>query len=101
MVLASDPEWLCGVDVAAPGQLHFATHLPLMERMQILRRCFSHSEVRRSISISEEPGVHPSQTVQNAQLPGSAGHAFRRCMSSTQRYVFCRTVAYMHMHGSL
>lgn len=49
MVLASDPEWLCGVDVAAPNQLHFAKHLPLIDRMRMMRNCFSDSEVKHLV----------------------------------------------------
>lgn len=71
MVLASDPEWLCGVDVAAPGQLHFATHMPLMERMRMLRGCFSDSEVK---SLSHSVWRAPTPDHLNAHLQGCSSH---------------------------
>eukprot|EP00892_Ulva_mutabilis_P008408 jgi/Ulvmu1/593/UM001_0601.1 len=54
VVLASDPEWLCGIDVAAPNQLRFAEHLPVMERMRMLHKFFSEHEYETAQSYAHD-----------------------------------------------
>ena len=45
MVLVADEWHACGVDVAAPEQLSFSAHLPLLDRLRSLPDCFSDAEV--------------------------------------------------------
>jgi hypothetical protein len=46
VALAAEPWRAVGVDVAAPDQLRFQPHLPLMQRIRSLLNCFSEHEVR-------------------------------------------------------
>ena len=48
MVLVAEPWRACGVDVAAPNQLHFNSHLPLLQRLRSLPNCFADVEVQHT-----------------------------------------------------
>lgn len=75
VVLIAEPWHICGVDVAAPDQLHFQPHLPLLQRVLSLPDCFSDGEVRARLACSA--GVDAASSTPSASLTARGGRCWR------------------------